>query len=169
LPVSDRAWADLAKAAERMIEASGSPRLLSVRARELDNIVLRSYGLTERVRQAITRHFCGFVAPEGSVRYRQTPAALSPSDSAAVRTFGAVLGVDATSALRLWVPGVTSEEGTLQPVPNRFLGWHCVEGATFEVSINGALSDAKYFFQSRSYQAFAESKPVIPGPVDRKW
>jgi hypothetical protein len=77
---------------------------------------------------------------------------------APVRTFGAVLGIEARGRIRLWVPGLTPDEGTVRPVPRRFLGWHCVEGATFDVEVDGSLDDARFTFQLRSYQDFDDGQ-----------
>src|SRR6266568_1378888 len=116
VPSSGSAWAELAKAGRRMVDAASSPRLLAVRARELDDAVLRAYELPERVRRSIASHFAGFLAPEGNVRYPE-PRASTLVEATGVRTFGAVLGVEPRGRLRLWVPGFTSDNGTVQPVP----------------------------------------------------
>jgi hypothetical protein len=157
VPSPGPAWLELEKAGRRMVEAADSPRLLAVRARELDDVVLRAYALPERVRRSVKAHLAGFVAPEGAVRYAepQSPvvAAVAP-----VRTFGAVLSIEARGRLRLWVPGVTPDDGVVQSVPRRFLGWHCAEGATFDIEIDGSIADARFTFQRRSYQDFDDQQ-----------
>jgi hypothetical protein len=153
IPPPGPVWKTLARAGRRMREAVDSPELLAARARELDEVILGAYQISERVQLALASHFAGFMAPEGSVRYPLSASDRAP-EGARVHTFGAVLDVESPGRLRLWVPGVTPDEGILQPVPSRFLGWHCVEGATFEIDVDGVLADAHYTFQRRSYQDF---------------
>jgi SAM-dependent methyltransferase len=161
VPPPGPAWTELAEAGRRMVDAADSPPLLVVRARELDDVVFRAYGLPERARRSIASHFAGFVAPEGSVRYPDHGTA-AVVETKGVHTFGAVLDVESRGRLRLWVPGATPDEGLVQPVPRRFMGWHCVEGATFDIDIDEYLADARYIFQRRSYQDFQEEGSPHP-------
>jgi hypothetical protein len=154
IPPPGEVWSKLASQGRQLVEAADSPALLAARAKELDEIVFRSYRLPERVRRSMTAHFAGFTAPEGAVRYPEPLHTAVVNEAAPVRTFGAVLGVDQPGTLRLWVPGLTPDEGISEPVPRRFLGWHCVKGATFDVESYGSLYNANYKFQRRAYQDF---------------
>lgn len=160
-------WEVLSRAGRRMLEAANDPALAAVRAKELDEIVFQAYGLPHRVTRSLVSHFAGFTAPEKSVRYESSavPASVEP---AGVRTFGAVLDVEARGRLRLWVPGATPDDGQAESVPKRFLGWHCVEGATFEISMGTSLGDASYTFQRRSYQDFDADTDNLPEASDRR-
>lgn len=167
IPPPGPAWAVLANAGRRMRDASESPALAAVRAQELDAIVFQAYGLPQRVIRSLATHFGGFPAPEGSVRY-PAPAAPATTDAPHTRTFGAVLDVEPEGKLRLWVPGATPDEGITEPVPQRFLGWHCVEGATFEIDMGTSLGRASFAFQRRSYQDFDAYLDGTPEISDHK-
>jgi hypothetical protein len=142
-------WHQLAVLGRELVEAPTEE--LSAAARRVDQLVAQAYRLPKSVVEQLERHFGGFVAPEGSVRY----AASEPLDiptGVETRRFGAVYAVE-EDMLRIWVPGVTEDDGQLIPVPNRFLGWHCAAEATFEVSsVNADLQSGRYYFQARSYQ-----------------
>lgn len=161
LPPAGEVWDDLARAGRAAVDASGSAPLLAARARELDAIVLRAYGLPPEVRRRVTDHFSGFIAPEGAVRYPPKTASPEKDGKNGVRTFGAVLAVESDGRLRIWVPGFTPDEGTVVAVPARFLGWHCIHGSTFDIVINESLLDAEYSFQRRSYQHLEQDQADI--------
>jgi SAM-dependent methyltransferase len=156
LPRPGRIWKDLARAGQGMLWAGASEGLeLSFLARAMDELVVQAYELPQDVVQKLERHFRGFDAPEGGQRYRVSDAVETETRSGVeTRRFGAVLDVE-DDRLRLWVPGVTDEDGSLFQLPERFLGWHCQPDATFEVStVDSDLRLARYHFQARSYQSF---------------
>ena len=156
IPLPGPVWSTLAAKGHQLVNAANSPALVAARARELDETVFHAYRLPERTRRSISAHFAGFPAPEGSIRYPNLPITPITKDGH-VQTFGAVIGLEDTSRLRIWVPGVTPDEGLPQPIPQRFMGWHCIEGATFDVDGADSLADAYYTFQRRSYQHFDNS------------
>jgi hypothetical protein len=167
LPPPGPEWDALARAGRRMLEAAHDPALAAVRAKELDDVVFQAYGLPHRVIRTLISHFAGFTAPERSVRY-ESSAVPTSIDSPDVRTFGAVLDVETRGRLRLWVPGVTPDDGQAESVPKRFLGWHCVEGATFEIGMAASLGEASYAFQRRSYQDFDADTDHVPEASEHK-
>jgi predicted RNA methylase len=156
VPPRDIVWHQLAALGRELVEAP--PGELSGVTRRVDQLVAQAYRLPESVVKQLERHFGGFVAPEGSVRYPASEPLDIPT-GIETRRFGAVYAVEG-DVLRVWVPGVTEEDGQPIPVPNRFLGWHCVAEATFEVSsVNADLQSGRYYFQARSYQELDELLP----------
>jgi N-6 DNA Methylase len=153
IPGPGRHWSELASIGEQLADAAAPEK--SVLARRLDQIVAQAYGLPPDVVAEVERHFGGYKAPEGGIRYeRQAPQGLPTG--VLTRRFGAVLDVEG-NRLWLWVPGITEEDGNLFPLPQRFLGWHCVADSTFEVEgVGKDLDRARYYYQARSYQTFDE-------------
>jgi hypothetical protein len=126
---------------------AGGVKVDSMRA--LEETVLDAYGLPPEVRVALARHFAGERAPEGVVRY--PPLGEPPSlETSPTRRFGAVLDVR-NDEVKLWVPGLTPEDGAWMPVPPRLPGWLAEAGKTFEVTVNGDLAAWQFAYQSRSY------------------
>ena len=144
-----------------MIDRASEFELGTKDLRALDTAVFDLYELSASTRAALRRHFAGFAAPEGTVRY-------PPSDSRRtndaphndeLRQYGAVMDVR-PDEIKLWVPELTPEEGQWMPLPRRFLGRHVRAGATFEVTTrDGNLHDGLFEFQPDSYlelEDFAE-------------
>jgi predicted RNA methylase len=153
-----RTWTRLAKAGRGLAAAAAHPHLSPARlsriAREVDQRVTAAYGLPGDVAERLYQHFSGFDSPERSPRYLRKEGSRVLYGAETAR-FGAVLEV-LDETLRIWVPGVTDEDGEVLQLPARFLGWHCEVGSTFEVlSPTEDLLSARYRFQRRSYQDFS--------------
>jgi hypothetical protein len=152
IPPPDASWNELADVGRRLVASSGQPAELSILTREADRLAARAYRLPAEVIRGLNRHFAGFTAP-GEKRPRYEAVRSSPLPKGVdSRSFGGVLAVEGRK-LRLWVSGETEDDGRLLPLPDRFLGWHCEAGRTFEISDEDeGLGSARYHFQARSYQ-----------------
>jgi hypothetical protein len=86
------------------------------------------------------------------VRYPESHETVEHTVNAeTTRHYGAVMDVQG-SALKVWVPGITSDDGDWMPLPPRFFGRHARSGATFEVIVaDGSLHDAVFEFQTEGY------------------
>jgi len=59
--------------------------------------------------------------------------------------------------LRVWVPGLTEDDGDWISIPPNMPGWLCRPGATFDVSgPTDDLTAARYRFQAFSYTELGE-------------
>jgi SAM-dependent methyltransferase len=157
IPAPGAIWKGLARMGRVLAAVAAGfqfdPAIISSFAQQVDQAVTAAYGLPADVVQHLRRHFGGFDAPEGRPRYARSENGHVAGGPEAER-FGAVLDV-VDDHLRLWVPGMTQEDGDLLPLPERFLGWHCDVGASFEVlTSTDDLLSARYRFQRRSYQEF---------------
>lgn len=152
IPPPNAPWSQLARVGRRLTEVSGQPTKLLSATREADRVVAAAYGLSADVVAKLQRHFGGFTASDERVpRYPAATKHPLPKGVDA-RSFGAVLGIEGKQ-LRLWVSGATEDQGEVYALPDRFMGWHCHTGATFEVSNEDeGLRSAQYYFQRRSYQ-----------------
>lgn len=100
---------------------------------ELDASVATLYGLDDIELDALRARYAGILAPEGVVRFRDPPSTTAATPTVdALCTYGAVLDMT-LSDMRLWAPGLTSDEGDVVPVPPRFPGSLLYAGADFSV------------------------------------
>jgi SAM-dependent methyltransferase len=136
-------WGDLkalADAAKRVVEAgaTGGHRLEEA-AIVLEDTVRRAYELTDDVAATIARSLGGVEAPEGVLRYSTSRPPPKPQLlSKGTPSYGTVVAVD-PEGLRVWISGVTGDDGDWIGVPRRAPGWLCEAGRDFVVS--GDLSD----------------------------
>jgi hypothetical protein len=151
MPPEGKAWIELAKSGRRLVKASAHPGRLATALSDNEVIVRDAYGLSKDTCDRLDRHFGGFNAPEGRVRYPH-PTDQEIVSGTGTRLFGAVLGVE-RGYVRLWIPGVTPEDGEETSLPARLPGWLCETGATFELLRKDAdlVSEAQYVFQAHSY------------------
>lgn len=140
-PVTPDSVLELAKAGRQMAQAasSGNSSSLQAAALSLEETITVVYGLTEDIVQVVSRSLENQPAPEGVIRY---PAHLhGPAVSRRgfeAPAFGHVLEAD-EHGLRVWVSGVTDDEGIRIKPPLRAPGWLCQAGVDFQVS--GDLKD----------------------------
>jgi hypothetical protein len=158
LPSQDDWWR-FPMLGRQLVEAatSGDGTLIDVLA-TIENAAAASYGLSQEEVDAVRRHMAGFIAPEGVPRFEWPAESLwnvSGSRSSASagdrRTVGAVLQAGG-SRLKLWLAGVTSEEGEWVQLPSQMPGWLCEPGRTLEAFLtDGDLSAARFAYQVGSY------------------
>lgn len=159
LPIpSDQAnWPELARVGRRVFDAATVERLDRGHLEELETVVAEAYGLGDFAPEAVRPHFEGFRAGDGIVRFPVADDASSATADALFETgitrYGAVQSV-AFAEVKLWVPGVTDEEGDWFPMPPRMPGWLAQPGATFELRTVDArdIAGGEYHFQPHSDQ-----------------
>jgi predicted RNA methylase len=157
IPAAGPAWKKLADAGEELIRLASDCRLISEHLVEVDRLVITAYGLDTEAFARLAEHFAGVPAPEGSIRY---PSLVEePAQAAASgrhRSFGTVLETR-DQRLRLWVAGVTGEDGDWLPLPRGFPGAQIRPGATFEVTLIGTdLDSGRFEFQSEGHLDFED-------------
>ena len=137
-------------------EASHAARDSSVLGSVLEKIedaVWQAYGLDETFRDQTFRLLSGHRAPEGSVRYPPRAASVV-EDRSMMRRIGAVLAVDGAK-VRIWINGITPDDGVILEVPPRMPGWLVRPGATFDARRIDSIDDvasASFEFQPMSWQ-----------------
>jgi hypothetical protein len=143
-------------------------RLWSV-LNDAEQIVWDAYKVTDRERRGLVRRLGGHLAPERQVRYGAPAGAAAPGNST-LRRIGCVLEVQGYN-LRMWVNGVTADDGIDVELPFRLPGWLLRPGATFDVLGVDTMDDLRaaiYRFQPASWSdlAFDEPKPL---PLFSSW
>ncbi len=159
IPREGAAWEELADAGAQMVELAIQERLSSADLIAVDRLVVGAYGLPDDAFARLAEHFAGVPAPEGGVRY---DAHARPGDEHAergphlsLRTFGTVLELTPDEQIRLWVSGVTPDDGEWRGLPPGLPGSQVHPGATFEVVLDGTdLDTARFEFQSEGYLDF---------------
>lgn len=149
VPPAGAIWQLLADVGRRLNTAA-DPRATAELARAADALVDVAFGLPQAVRRQLDVIFAGHVAPEGVVRYPSKAPPAHQSNATIRNLFGAVLAVE-PPLLRIWIPGLTPEEGAWSELPDRFPGWLCRDDATFDVRAAGSLNDAEFRLQRRAY------------------
>ncbi len=151
MPVPDpqASWRTLAEAG-RALHAAQSREEISVLAKDVDSMIELMFELPDTVIRDLDRIFGGRRAPEGLARY-DSAIHNHQGDALDQDIYGAVLAVE-PPRLRLWVPGVTPDNGTWTDLPPCLPGWLCSTGATFDVNVGADLLTAKYRMQPRAYQ-----------------
>jgi hypothetical protein len=148
VPASPKSWRELAAIGRKLFKYSGGDRRLPLALNQLEKTVWRAYKLNDETIDALKCHFGGFSAPGGE-RF-PAPVNREYPEPAAPRHFGATIDAE-DNRLRLWSPGFTSEDGDWINLPPRFIGWHCVPGATFEF-YGEDLASASFVFQRRAFR-----------------
>ena len=166
LPIpSDRAVIAALAAIGRRAACASTPSGLSAVLIEAESAVWAAYGVSEQDVRLTTARFSGELAPEGYVRYAESPASES-RQRPALRRVGAVLDVDG-SYVRLWVNGLTPSDGVIVPLPATMPGWMARTGATFDVhgvQDLGDLANGQYTFQPMAWQD-ADLTTAHPQPL----
>jgi hypothetical protein len=155
LPVpTGAAWKQLASHGERLSAAADANRPVHEILMAIERTVAEAYILPPDTVVAVQRHMAGFRAPEGTPRFDWS--ALAEDDrsvplKAAQRTIGAVVDVR-EGEVKLWLAGVTDEEGAWMPLPPRLPGWLCTIGRTLEAITTGDdVASAHFEYQAGSY------------------
>ncbi|WNM29076.1 N-6 DNA methylase [Streptomyces sp. Li-HN-5-11] len=141
IPATRESLIELAKAGRKMSRAVASGKLSAMESAAigLEETIAYVYGLTEDVVQVIRQSLQAQPAPEGVIRYAcHAPSSEVSRSGFMAPTFGHVLEAD-EHGLRVWVSGVTDDEGVRMKPPLRAPGWLCQPGVDFQVS--GDLKD----------------------------
>jgi SAM-dependent methyltransferase len=152
----------LADAARRVVKAKATGgRRLAEAATALEDTVKRAYRLSDGLADSIRGTLAGVEAPEGVLRYPPNPEADElPLVPTAAPSYGTVVAV-APEGLRVWVSGVTEDDGAWIGVPRRAPGWLCEAGKDFVVS--GDLNDlADARFGPHVYDWLREDRLAVP-------
>lgn len=164
IPAAGDVWVELARAGERAVSEAARGTLGSEELVAIDRLVVAAYGLPSQAFTVLAEHFAGVPAPEGAARYPSpTPdvGCKQKEQGAVSRTFGTVLEL-AEDRVKLWISGVTSEDGEWGDIPASFPGSQLQPGATFNVEIVGRdVAHARFTYQSESYLNLDE---LIQGP-----
>jgi methylase of polypeptide subunit release factors len=168
IPTDSETLSRLARLGKEASEAAAQGeqvRLLRI-VIDAEQAVWDAYGITERNRRGLTRRLGGHAAPEGQVRYEAPAGPRAPGNST-LRRFGCVLESEGYT-LRVWVNGVTPDEGVDVNLPSRLPGWLLRPGATFDilgVETVHDLQSAIYRFQPASWSDLAldelEPRPLF--------
>ena len=132
---------------------AGQPPPPDVIAR-LETAVWDAYNLADDMRERIRRHLAGFRAPEGRPRFEASvTTGAAPAPARGARRVGATLDIRDDGRLRLWIPGLTSDEGDWVLPPSRFHGWLCAQDSTFDARVvDHDIAGAVYAFQRHTYR-----------------
>jgi len=153
IPWGRSALRRLARLGRQAAELADDPRALNKHLRSAEAEVWDIYEVDDADRSIAVARLAGHPAPEGFARYNQLPAS-SPCPETTFRRVGAVLDVEG-NAVRLWVNGVTPDEGVLVPVPPCMPGWLVRGGATFDVTGVETIRDlsvGRFRFQPMAWQ-----------------
>lgn len=153
------AFADLGRA---ILEAAtaDSPGLADLLL-DLEKIVWKGFPKASTAKEICSKRLAGWPSPEGNVRYKRPRPQRQTIDSLGQRRFGYVMDVLA-HGVRLWINGLTTDEGAFVPTPQRMPGWLLRRGATFDVEdYDAGLENAKYSLQSLSYEEFDSPLDIV--------
>jgi hypothetical protein len=136
--------------------------------RAAERAVWDAYGVDDADRAFAIARFAGYPAPEGAPRYFDEPLSSGPSRKSTFRRVGSVLELE-ENRVRLWINGITPDEGVVIPFPAQMPGWLARGGATFDVTGVEAVSDlskGRYRFQAMSWQDIdfdkTDPEPILP-------
>jgi hypothetical protein len=153
VPTSRATLDRLAGYGRRAVGLANDSRALNALLVDAEAAVWDAYGVPEEERIAAAVRLAGHRAPEGMPRYRSPGPPLQPRQST-FRHVGVVLGIE-DGGLRLWVNGITPDEGTVMAYPPQMPGWLARAGATFDVTGVETLSDlgsGQFRLQPMSWQ-----------------
>jgi hypothetical protein len=166
VPTSRAALERLAGFGRRAAGLASEKRALNALLTDAETAVWEAYAVPEGERIAAAVRLAGHRAPEGAPRYRTPEPPPQPRQSA-FRHVGVVLGIEGGD-LRLWVNGITPEEGTVIAYPPQMPGWLARPGATFDVTGVESLNDlarGNFRLQPMSWQDIdldsAEPVPIL--------
>lgn len=154
----------LGRLGNRAFQSSNDlPELASVLG-EIEEAIWDAYGPDEYFRAQAVRLLSGHVAPEQDVRYPVSDPAPVRGKST-MRRVGAVLDTD-QERVRIWISGITPDDGHVMDVPSRMPGWLVRPGATFDASGIDTVQDiagASFEFQPMSWKLLdLDDSPAEP-------
>jgi hypothetical protein len=160
VPASGDAWRALTTIGRELYAAADERALTREALTKLEEVTAAAYRLSDEDRERVWRHFAGFRAADGFVRFdeRTTAANETPaSRDVPLTRYGAVTAVK-EGAVRVWIPGLTSEDGDWVSLPPLMRGWLAEEGRTFRVAdVEGHdLALGIYDFQPLTDRALGE-------------
>jgi SAM-dependent methyltransferase len=156
IPPPGEEWKRLADSGRRVVEMAERGALTAEALVEVDQLVVSAYGLPDEVQVSLADHFAGVPSPEGGTRYPAKERTLERVGTETIRAFGTVLDLDG-DRLRIWISGVTAEEGEWIAMPSTFPGSQLRAGATFDVEIPGRdIMRARFTYQTESYLDFED-------------
>jgi hypothetical protein len=123
---------------------------------DAETAVRDAYGIREAVGEQLDRLFAGQRAPEGAIRVSKQPPFEGPqahsegADSS--RRSAATLNVDPAGTLRVWVSGLTAEDGDEMYPPDGLPGYLCAEGSTYEL-LGDSPEEGPFLFQARTWKS----------------
>lgn len=167
VPTAPRVLRQLAAYGRHASELAGSPLALHNLLVEAEQAVWDAYKIGESDRAALIARLRGHDAPEGLPRYSEAISIPSPSAST-LRRIGVVLDVN-EDGVRMWVSGVTSEQGAMVVLPVRMPGWLARPGATFDVSGVDTVEDlvaGRYRLQPMAWSDL-DYEAETPAPLQR--
>jgi len=165
IPTSRATLGKLARLGHQATALAAEPRMLGKHLTAAERVVWDAYGVDESDRKLASAFFAGHLAPERTMRYPE-PQPPAPPGPSTLRRIGAVLDVSDTD-LRLWVNGITQDDGVTIPLPVRMPGWLARPGATFDVTGVERVEDLAtgcYQFQPMAWRDIDYDK-VDPAPL----
>ena len=158
IPPPGDVWTRLADSGRRIVELADLGALTADELVAVDLLVINAYGLPEDVQGSLADHFSGVPSPEGGTRYpikaRIPDQANAPQST--VRAFGTVLELG-DDQLKIWISGVTPEDGEWIAMPATFPGSQLRAGATFDVEVpERDIMRARFSYQTESYLDFED-------------
>lgn len=153
LPIPDpSSWPALAAVAHNVVDTASARRPLPTSLlNELEEVVWEAFGIPNMLRETLRRHFADAQAPERRSRFTLPLVRRVEELPDACLGSGEVLDVR-EGEVRLYVAGLTDEEGLWVSVPPGMPGSLCRPGQTFDV--RGAelgLERARYWPQALAY------------------
>ncbi len=156
--------AQLGRAAVRYSDENNIRNLHSLLV-SAENTVWDAYGISPKDRSWLTIRLAGMPAPEGAPRYPAIDV-IDRGQAFGLRRIGCVLDVTGHH-VRVWVNGITSEDGVETELPLRMPGWLVRPGATFDaysIESTADLLEGIYKFQPESWADLDFDSPV-PAPL----
>lgn len=167
IPPPGDLWTRLADSGRRIVELAELGTLTAEELVAVDRIVINAYGLPEDVMASLANHFAGVPSPEGGTRYpakTQVPDMLNASSNT-VRAFGTVLELG-DDQLKIWISGMTPEDGEWIAMPSAFPGSQLRTGATFDVEVpDRDIMRARFSYQTEGYLDFEDLLVTSETPV----
>ncbi|WP_336922865.1 N-6 DNA methylase [Aquipuribacter sp. SD81] len=138
LPPAD-GWHRLANMGKALlgVAQSGSDDEMSRLCSELEALVADIYQVPAGIQEEMKSILGGSIAPEGTERFPAPSLSVFYDETTELPTFGEVLEVSPNMGLRVWVSGMTADEGEWIAVPKRAHGWLMAQGQDFSVQPYG--------------------------------
>jgi hypothetical protein len=157
-----------------LAQKTRDPSAVSKAAVRLDNAVFDAYRTPDPLRHAAIAMLTGSTAREGSVRYPARPDPVTAGPAALLERDGCLMPApgrehetdeaqivpDAPHGLvRIWVDGITPDEGVLVETPAAMPGWARLPEATFVATVpDGDLASARFRLHRYAFESWPESR-----------